>query len=186
MANSRLTSLPSGAKGGIFFRRRYGVAEFVEKKQGQGEGNDRAATPAIEIPARPRRGPEEKSRGERKNQIEVAGDYTGMLDKPSFDQVALLGREVVHRYMEEELDAVYLVYNEFKSVLAQRVVVERILPIMEVGRPDIKQAEEMKPGGARRNGAGRRILRRDSTGSGPQRSRTGSKKIRHCGSGLHL
>jgi F-type H+-transporting ATPase subunit gamma len=54
-----------------------------------------------------------------------------------------LAREVVHRYMEEELDAVYLVYNEFKSVIAQRVVVERILPIIEVGQRDIKQAEEM-------------------------------------------
>jgi F-type H+-transporting ATPase subunit gamma len=48
---------------------------------------------------------------------------------------------VVHRYMEEELDAVYLVYNEFKSVMAQRVVVERILPIIEVGERDIKQAK---------------------------------------------
>jgi F-type H+-transporting ATPase subunit gamma len=66
-----------------------------------------------------------------------------MLDKPSFDQVALLAREVVHRYIEEELDAVYLVYNEFKSVMAQRVVVERILPIIEPGQRDIKQAEEL-------------------------------------------
>ena len=66
-----------------------------------------------------------------------------MLDKPSFDQVALMAREVVHRYMEEELDAVYLVYNEFKSVMTQRVVAERILPIIEPGQRDIKQAEEM-------------------------------------------
>jgi F-type H+-transporting ATPase subunit gamma len=41
------------------------------------------------------------------------------------------------------LDAVYLVYNEFKSVMSQRVVVERILPVIEVGKRDIKQAEEM-------------------------------------------
>jgi F-type H+-transporting ATPase subunit gamma len=54
-----------------------------------------------------------------------------------------MAREVVHRYIEEELDAVYLVYNEFKSVMAQRVVVERILPVIEPGQRDIKQAEEM-------------------------------------------
>ena len=119
------------------------MAEFVENKGGQGDANDRAADTGDRDPGEAAPAPEEKRRGERKNQIEVAGDYPGMLDKPSFDHVALLGREVVHRYMEEELDAVYLVYNEFKSVLAQRVVVERILPIMEVGRPDIKQAEEM-------------------------------------------
>ncbi len=132
-----------GRKGRDLFRRRYGVAEFVENKGGQGDANDRAADTGDRDPGEAAPAPEEKRRGERKNQIEVAGDYPGMLDKPSFDHVALLGREVVHRYMEEELDAVYLVYNEFKSVLAQRVVVERILPIMEVGRPDIKQAEEM-------------------------------------------
>ena len=108
-----------GRKGRDLFRRRYGVAEFIEE-EGQ-----------------------EKRRGERKGPVEVAGDYPGMLDKPSFDQVALMSREVVQRYMEEELDAVYLAYNEFKSVMAQRVVVERILPIEDVGQRDIKQAEGM-------------------------------------------
>jgi F-type H+-transporting ATPase subunit gamma len=116
-----------GRKGRDLFRRRYTVAEFVDDKDGQ-DGE---------------RSPDTKRRAERKSQIEVVGDYPGMLDKPSFDQVALLAREVVHRYMEEELDAVYLTFNEFKSVMAQRVVVERILPIVEVGQRDIKQAEEM-------------------------------------------
>ena len=131
-----------GRKARELFRRRYGIATFVEKQGGQNNANDPAADTGERDPgAAPP--PEEKSRGERKNQIEVAGDYPGMLDKPSFDQVALLAREVVHRYIEEELDAVYLVYNEFKSVMAQRVVVERILPIIEPGQRDIKQAEEM-------------------------------------------
>ena len=31
--------------------------------------------------------------------------------------------------MNEKVDTAYLVYNEFKSVLQQRVVVERLLPI---------------------------------------------------------
>jgi F-type H+-transporting ATPase subunit gamma len=123
-----------GRKGRDLFRRRYGVAAFVDKKTGESEASDPGAPPAA---------PEGKRRGERTNQVEVAGDYPGMLDKPSFDHVALLAREAVHRYIEEELDAVYLVYNEFKSVMAQRVVVERILPIIEVGQRDIKQAEEM-------------------------------------------
>ena len=134
---------PIGRKGRDLFRRRYGVATFVEKQNGQGEANDPAADTGDRDPGEAAPAPEEKRRGERKDQIEVVGDYPGMLDKPSFDQVALMAREVVHRYMEEELDAVYLVFNEFKSVMAQRVVVERILPIIEVGQRDIKQAEEM-------------------------------------------
>jgi F-type H+-transporting ATPase subunit gamma len=134
---------PIGRKGRDLFRRRYGMATFVEKQGGQEKANDPAAETDDRDPGAPPPPPEDKSRGERKNQIEVAGDYPGMLDKPSFDQVALMAREVVHRYIEEELDAVYLVYNEFKSVLSQRVVVERILPIIEPGQRDIKQAEEM-------------------------------------------
>ena len=133
---------PIGKKARDMFRRRYPLASFVEK-QDQGGGNDPAANTDDRDPGGPPPPPENKRRGERQNQVEVAGDYPGMLDKPSFDQVALMAREVVHRYMEEELDAVYLVYNEFKSVMAQRVVVERILPIIEPGQRDIKQAEEL-------------------------------------------
>ncbi len=134
--NEEIDIAAIGKKGRDLFRRRYGVATFIEKPTGQSDAGDRAPG---EAPLQP----EEKQRGERKNRIEVAGEYPGMLDKPSFDQVALLGREVVHRYMEEELDAVYVVYNEFKSVMSQRVVVERILPVVEVGEHDITQAEEM-------------------------------------------
>jgi F-type H+-transporting ATPase subunit gamma len=133
---------PIGKKARDMFRRRYPLASFVDK-QDQGEGNDPAADTGDRDPGAPPPAPENKSRGERQNQIEVAGDYPGMLDKPSFDQVALMAREVVHRYMEEELDAVYLVYNEFKSVIAQRVVVERILPVVEPGQREITQAEEL-------------------------------------------
>jgi F-type H+-transporting ATPase subunit gamma len=134
---------PIGRKARDLFRRRYGVAEFVDKQDGEGKANDPAADTGDRDSGEAPPPPEGKRRGERKSQIEVAGDYPGMLDKPSFDQVALMAREVVHRYMEEELDAVYLVYNEFKSVMTQRVVAERILPIVEVGKRDIKQAEEM-------------------------------------------
>ena len=37
----------------------------------------------------------------------------------------------------------YLVYNEFKSVIAQRLVVEQVLPIAEIGAADIGHAEEL-------------------------------------------
>jgi F-type H+-transporting ATPase subunit gamma len=37
----------------------------------------------------------------------------------------------------EEIDAVYILFNEFKSVIAQRLVAERLLPIEEIGEVDI-------------------------------------------------
>jgi len=46
-------------------------------------------------------------------------------------------------YSEGRIDAVYLIYNEFKSVIAQRVIVDKILPIADIGAHDIRQADEL-------------------------------------------
>jgi F-type H+-transporting ATPase subunit gamma len=110
-----------GRKGRDLFRRRYPAAKFVEQ---QGEEA-----------ARPER--------QRTGQIEITGDHTGLLDKVNFDRVRELGEEIVARYTHEEIDAAYLVYNEFKSVIQQRVIVERILPIIEFGKRDIAETQEM-------------------------------------------
>ena len=82
---------------------------------------------------------------ERKRQahIEVTGDHPGILQKLEFDSIDDLGRNISQRYINEEIDAAYIVYNEFKSVLSQRVVVEKILPIIEVGKQQIAGAQEM-------------------------------------------
>ena len=44
----------------------------------------------------------------------------------------------IERYSKEEIDSVYLVYNEFKSVIAQRLMVEQILPIEQIGVPEVR------------------------------------------------
>ena len=46
---------------------------------------------------------------------------------------------MIERYAREEIDAVYLLYNEFKSVIAQRLVVEQILPIEQIGTPEVRR-----------------------------------------------
>jgi F-type H+-transporting ATPase subunit gamma len=54
-----------------------------------------------------------------------------------------LAESVIRRYQREEIDAVYIVFNEFKSVIAQRLIVEQILPIEQIGAPAVRLAEEM-------------------------------------------
>ena len=49
-----------------------------------------------------------------------------------------LAQSVIERYTTEHVDAVYLLYNEFKSVIQQRVVVEKVLPL---GRADLRETE---------------------------------------------
>ena len=49
----------------------------------------------------------------------------------------------MERYERGEIDAVYLVFNEFKSVISQRVVVEKLLPIASWASTRLRAAEEM-------------------------------------------
>ena len=50
----------------------------------------------------------------------------------SFGYATTLGREITEGYSREEIDGVYLLYNEFKSALRQGVVVEKLLPIQRL------------------------------------------------------
>ncbi len=76
--------------------------------------------------------------------IEITGgDHTGLLAKLDFAEVTKVGDSVVARYERAEIDAVYLVYNEFKSVIAQRVIVEKLLPIKKLGSREVASSEEM-------------------------------------------
>jgi len=65
-----------------------------------------------------------KRRAYKVRRVEV--DLLKTLDVPKVREFAL---ELVRGFTAEEYDAVYLVYNEFKSIIQQRPVVERILPI---------------------------------------------------------
>ena len=79
---------------------------------------------------------------DRKAKVEVTGDHPGMLLKLENSRVFELAQSIISRYVREEIDAAYIVYNEFKSVISQRLVVERLLPIMKIGIPQITGATE--------------------------------------------
>src|ERR1039458_4134477 len=52
-----------------------------------------------------------------------------MAAKVVFDDTAAIARKASEMYSNEEIDAVWLLYNEFKSVMAQRLTLRRVLPI---------------------------------------------------------
>jgi F-type H+-transporting ATPase subunit gamma len=81
-------------------------------------------------------------REERKGRIEVTGDHPGMLLKLETTRVYDLAQNIIARYTHEEIDAAYIVYNEFKSVIQQRLVVERLLPLQKIGAPEVTGATE--------------------------------------------
>jgi F-type H+-transporting ATPase subunit gamma len=75
--------------------------------------------------------------------IEVVAEHPAMLVKASFEDVTAMAHSIVERYTRAEIDSVYIVFNEFKSVISQRVVVEKLLPIRKLGVHEVTVAEEM-------------------------------------------
>lgn len=66
----------------------------------------------------------------RRRPYVIDKEYMEVLSSPSYGIVSMIGREIIARYLDGGLDAVYIVYNEFKSAISQKVVVERLLPIV--------------------------------------------------------
>ncbi len=78
----------------------------------------------------------------RAQQVEVAAEHIDLLLKGRFEDVSAMAKSIIERYERSEIDSVYMVYNEFKSVLQQRIVVEKLLPILKLGATTIEDAEE--------------------------------------------
>jgi F-type H+-transporting ATPase subunit gamma len=87
--------------------------------------------------------PPRTSESSERARTTLIGEHIGMLNKVEYAAAGELADRVIERYADGEIDSVYLLYNEFKSVIAQRLVVEQILPIEQVGEASLKQAEEM-------------------------------------------
>jgi F-type H+-transporting ATPase subunit gamma len=73
----------------------------------------------------------------------MIGERIGVLNKVDYALAAEIAQGVIGRYSEGAIDAVYLIFNEFKSVIQQRLVVERLLPIVEVGVAQVQVAREL-------------------------------------------
>jgi F-type H+-transporting ATPase subunit gamma len=57
-------------------------------------------------------------------------DYAGFFGKLRFGNAKEIADDLIHAYLEGELDAVYLLYNEFKSAITQRISLKQLLPIV--------------------------------------------------------
>jgi F-type H+-transporting ATPase subunit gamma len=65
----------------------------------------------------------------RRRHYRVRSEQVGLFQALRYDAAQKIAHGLIQAFTEREVDQVYLVYNEFKSVIAQRVIVERLLPI---------------------------------------------------------
>ena len=73
--------------------------------------------------------------------IQITGEQVGILNRIEFTHAGKLAQKVAERYVRGEIDSAYLLFNEFKSVISQRLVAEQLLPIQEIGERTMEQLE---------------------------------------------
>lgn len=65
----------------------------------------------------------------RSRKIETRKDYPGVFEALTFEQAQAIARELRVAYEQDELDAVFLLYNQFVSAIVQRPTLTQLLPI---------------------------------------------------------
>jgi len=74
----------------------------------------------------------------RKQDWTIGQYWTDYLKDVTFADAAVVAEYVIEEFTAERTDAVYVIYNEFKSVMRQQVVVEPLLPIVGLRYPEGK------------------------------------------------
>jgi F-type H+-transporting ATPase subunit gamma len=85
----------------------------------------------------------------RRRGFDVRYEAVGIFQRLAFSDAAALADSAMEEFVSGRASSVYLVYNEFKSVISQRIVVERLLPIPrlegEVSGPSVEYLYEPEP-----------------------------------------
>jgi F-type H+-transporting ATPase subunit gamma len=68
----------------------------------------------------------------RKRSVEIVSEHINLFGRLEFSDAQPIAKEIIDLYTQQKVDAVDFLYNEFKSILTQRVRVERYLPVKPV------------------------------------------------------
>jgi F-type H+-transporting ATPase subunit gamma len=64
--------------------------------------------------------------------FDVRYEEVGLFQNPRWPHAQAIANTAIKEFLEGDVGSVYLVYNEFRNILSQRVVLERLLPIVNV------------------------------------------------------
>jgi len=68
----------------------------------------------------------------KRRNVELRNSWTGISGKISYANAQEIAGDIIENYTNETIDEVIMVYNEFKSVIAQKVIVARLLPLAPI------------------------------------------------------
>jgi F-type H+-transporting ATPase subunit gamma len=78
----------------------------------------------------------------------IAGEFLGLTGKGrvEFSEALEVARSIIKVYTEDtSIDKVFLIYNEFKSVLSQRVILEQLLPVSRAKEEAPAETKSQQP-----------------------------------------
>jgi F-type H+-transporting ATPase subunit gamma len=84
----------------------------------------------------------------RRRGVSLPGEYIGLTGKGrvEFSEALEVARDVIKRFTDDkEIDRAFIIYNEFKSVLQQRVVTEQLLPVARASSATQDSASSAQP-----------------------------------------
>lgn len=65
----------------------------------------------------------------KRREYEMRKDWTGISGRLSYSHASMVAQEIIENYINDDVDEVYLIYNEFKSAMTQTVITAKVLPI---------------------------------------------------------
>ncbi len=71
----------------------------------------------------------------------IRQEWTGVFDKLSFEHAIDIGGDLTEHFIQGTFDELYVVYNEFKSAIQQRVIVEKLFPVDTAAEFETAQTE---------------------------------------------
>jgi F-type H+-transporting ATPase subunit gamma len=74
----------------------------------------------------------------KRRQVAIHSEVINIFSRLEFAHVKEIAQNIIEAYSSAAIDSVYLAYNEFKSVIQQRMVVEKLLPF---DRGELKESE---------------------------------------------
>ncbi|HWZ26855.1 MAG TPA: ATP synthase F1 subunit gamma [Verrucomicrobiae bacterium] len=82
-----------------------------------------------------------------------AAEYVNVLARVDFRTAREIANLVADLYVKEEIDSVYIIFSEFKSVMTPTLAVEKLLPVEAIREDDTdkggeREQENKKPGAA--------------------------------------
>ena len=76
----------------------------------------------------------------RNRPVKIVEEYIGWSKNFDYLKAQAIGQNLAKLFSEKKVDKVFMIYNEFKSVMAQEVIVEQLLPIVPENLEDRKDS----------------------------------------------